>query len=330
MKIAVIFNTCGISGRENYINYISSIESFLNQNFLDFRVIVSSCFNSLFVRKTLMKHFGNRISYNFIDHMLPVNITFNKTAQVVTEAWKDIDTYLYVDSGINLQTDLNGLDKLYSLHKSGPFGMTCSRIDCDPGYWLWFGENIDGWSPYKNPSPQEDYECSKKMFENGNFIIPIGKTVNLHFQLFDNFIYKNFNKKIMPDIFASHSTEGTFTFLNACLNKKFIICKDVIAQHFTSMDGGSSGFRPEFENIPGYQHTIKFSNRKIMEIVDSIEALTCGFGYEECQKILMHDSNKFNKEGFSICPDLLKKFMLNFYLTKDEFDYSKINNLFII
>lgn len=330
MKMTIAFNTCGISGREIYHKYINSIRGILNQKFDDFRVVLSSCLNSHEVRSILFREFGSKISYCFMDEKLPVNITFNKAVQKMTETFGESETYLYVDSGVDISNDLDSLSKLYELHKSGPYGMTTSKADCDAGYWLWFGENVPGWSPHHSPSPQQDEECSRQMFLNGHFEIPVGKTVNLHFQLFDNSIYQNFNQKLMPDIFASHSTEGTFTFINSSLNRKFVIHKDVKVSHLTSMDGGSSGFRPEYAGVPGYQHTIHFSKKKIMDGVNSQEAKECGFGYEECQSILMHDKSKFDENGYSKDPERLKSFLINnFYLSEEELNYKNINCNFI-
>jgi hypothetical protein len=329
MKLTIIFNTCGISGNENVERYISSINSILNQKFDDFRVVLSSCLNSNKTKNRLINEFKNKISYSFIDELLPVNITFNKSVQSSVAHIGKSDGYLYVDSGIDMSNDLNTLSKLYDLHKSGPNGMTASRVDCDAGYWLWFGQNVPGWSPYHNPTPEQDFECSQAMFKNGNFTVPIGKTVNLHLQIFDNSIFESFDNRLMPDIFASHSTEGTFTFINSCLNKKFVVHKDVSVNHFTSMDGGSSGFRPERAGVPGYQHTINFSKKTIMDAVNSQEAKECGFGYEECQNILIHDESKFDENGFSKNPERLKKFLLEgFYLSKEEFSYENINHVF--
>jgi hypothetical protein len=330
MKLTVIFNTCGISGHENVERYISSIHSILNQNFNDFRVVLSSCQNSKAVRDRLMSEFKNRISYSFIDDVLPVNITFNKSVQSSVSNLGKSDGYLYIDSGIDMSDDLEALSKLYDLHKSGPNGMTASRVDCDAGYWLWFGQGVPGWDPHVSPTPQQDFECSQAMFRDGSFTVPIGKTVNLHLQIFDNSIFESFDGRLMPDIFASHSTEGVFSFINSCLNKKFVVHKDVFVRHLTAMDGGSSGFRPERAGVQGYRHTISFSKKTIMDVVDSQEAKNCGFGYEECQSILMHDKLKFDECGFSMDPERLKKFLLEgFYLSKEEFDYENINHVFL-
>lgn len=330
MKLTVIFNTCGISGNENVDRYIFSIRSILNQKFDDFRIVLSSCLNSNAAKDRLANEFKNTISYSFIDDFLPVNITFNKSVQSSVVNLGKSDGYLYVDSGVDMSSDLEVLAKLHHLHKSGPYGMTASRVDLDGGYWQWFGENIPGWNPRYHPTPDQDLECSQAMFKHGNFTIPIAKTVNLHCQIFDHSIFESFDNRLMPDIFASHATEATFSFINSCLNKKFIIHRNARVSHLTDMDGGSSGFRPERAGVPGYLHTIRFSKKKIIDSVNSQEAKDSGFGYEEPRNILMHDSSKFDENGFSKNPEKLKKFLLEgFYLSKEEFDYKNINNVFL-
>ena len=94
MKIAAIFNTCGISGRENVGNYITSIRNILDQDFDDFRVAISSCKNNKDTQNTLKEELGDSISYNFINEPLPVNVTFNHTCQKMTEAFGDIELSL--------------------------------------------------------------------------------------------------------------------------------------------------------------------------------------------------------------------------------------------
>ena len=319
-KLIVVFNTCGISGREDIHSYIKSIHSILNQNFQNYRIVVSSCLNSSLARNILVNEFGDKVSYNFINDKLPVNITFNHSVQKMVENYNEADGYLYIDSGIDFENNKSVLKDLYELHKSGPYGMTASRTNTDAGTFLWF----------KKGSGQSDESGQEDLFENGNFIIPVGKTTNLHVQIFDNKIFKEFEKRILPDIFASHCTESTFSFINAALCKKFIIAKHHILSHNTSMDGASSGFRPEYINKPPWKHLLDYAHKTIEEIILDPEAHASGFGYEECQNILMHNPDCYEENGFAKNPERLKKFIINnIYLKKCNFDYENINHIFI-
>ena len=319
-KLYVIFNTCGISGREHVDQYIKSIKSILNQNFPNLRVVISSCLNSPVVQNLLVKEFEDKVSYNFINEALPVNITFNHSVMKAVESFGPAEGYLYLDSGIDFENDQEVVQKLFSLHKSGPYGMTAGRVDTDAGTYLWFKEG----------SSQQDESGQEKLFANGHFVIPVGKTTNLHIQIFDHSIFENYNKRILPDIFASHCTESTFTFVNAAIKKQFIIHKDVLVKHLTSMDGASSGFRPEYARVPGWQHLLPQANKTIFDIINNPEAKACGFGYEECQEIMLHDPKQFDSNGYAKEPERLRKFIIeNIYLSEENFKYDQIFHQFI-
>lgn len=318
-KLLVFFNTCGISGREHVELYKKCIRAILDQEGEGFRIVLSSCLNTKGVRESIATEFKDRISYNFIDTLCPVNISFNHSVMKAVDVLGPADGYLYVDSGIFFGDDKLVLKKLHSLHTSGPYAMTAGRTNTDSGVFLWYGKG----------SCAEDESGQEELFANGHFVVPLAKTLNLHIQVFDHQLYEEFNHKLMPDIFASHSTEGVFTFLNACIKKKFIWHKDVQVIHHTGVDGGSSGFRPEYARVPGWKHTMSCSPRTIEEIIADPEAKAVGFGYEECQNILMHDPSKFDSDGFALDPVRLKKFMMNFYLPDTHFRYDLIDHHFI-
>lgn len=318
-KLIVVFNTCGISGREHVELYKKCLHSMLAQDLADTRIVVSSCLNSRQARQMLLQEFGPRLSYNFIDSRVTVNASFNHTVMQAVEVLGPADGYLYVDSGIFFKDDVQAFSKLHTLHTSGPYGMTAGRPSTDSGVFLWYGKGTCA----------EDESGQEEMFADGHFIVPVGKTLNLHVQVFDHALYEAFNHRIMPDIFASHSTEGIFTYLNACIKKKFIWHKDVKVDHFTGVDGGSSGFRPEYAGVPGWKHTLPSAPRTIEDLIADPEIKEVGVGYEECQNILMHDPSKFDENGYSKDPERLRKFLMNFYLPDANFRYDLIDYQFI-
>ena len=318
-KLIVFYNTCGISGREYVDLYKKCIYAMLNQDLDGVRIVFSSCLNSKQTRLAIMNEFNDRISYNIIDTLVPVNISFNHSVIKAVEMLGPADGYLYVDSGIFFGEDKQILRKLHTLHTAGRYGMTAGRTNTDSGVFLLYGKG----------KCAEDESGQEELFANGHFTVPLAKTLNLHIQVFDHQLYETFDHRLMPDIFASHSTEGTFTFLNACIKKKFIWHKDVQVSHFTGVDGGSSGFRPEYAGVPGWKHTMDCAPKTIEQIIADPEAKSVGFGYEECQNVLMHDPSKFDSDGFSLDPERLKKFMMNFYLPTTHFRYDMIDYHFI-
>lgn len=314
----VFFNTCGISRRERVDVYKDNIRALLNQEGDGFRIILSSCLNSRQALYSISEEFGNTISYSIINSFVPVNISFNKSVMNAIKIFGPAEAYLYIDSGISVEKDPLAFKKMLELHTSGPYGMTAGRTDTDSGmvFWLLGGDMCD-------ESRQEE------IFQNGNYVIPVGKSLNLHFQIFDHSLFENFDNRLLPDIFASHATESIFSFLNAAIKKKFIIHKDVRVRHFTAMDGGSSGFRPEYTGQPGWKHTLPIAPRTIEQIIADPRAKEVGCGYEEAQNILMHDPKLYDENGYSLKPEELRKFLMNFYLPIERFNYGLIETVFI-
>lgn len=314
--LLIVYNICGISGRETVSRYKQSITSLLNQTKKNIKIVVSSCLNSEAIRNNLKNHFGDSINYSFIDDKLPVNVTFNKTVQKTIKKFGNFKGYLFIDSGIDFPHDKNAIKKLFDIHCSGNYAMTASRTDTDAGTFLWFNEG----KYFGDESRQEI------LFKDGNLEMPIGKTINLHCQIFDHSIYESFGGKIIPDIFASHCTESVFSYLCASVNKKFVVVKNVIANHIVGMDGPSAGFRPETNPFPAWQHTFRTpSPSTILKIISDPEALESGFGYEECQNILPHKKEKYTAKGECKDPERLKAFIKNnLYLKKEDLDYETI------
>ncbi len=315
-KLLVVYNTCGISGRENVKFYTSALNSILAQQFDGMRVVISDCLSSEKTRNTLKYVYGNDISYNFIDEKLPVNVTFNHSVLEGVKKFGEFEGYLYVDSGVHFVHNKQ-IQLLYNLVKSDPYGMVSARVDQDSGYGLVFGfGKFEG-------DTSEDY----KLFENGDFVIPIGKGVNLHAQIFSNSIYKEYGR-VWTDIFSSWCSESVFSFICAAIKQKYVISKDVIVSHHQNVDGQSSGFSPQEWKIHGkdtFDHPFL-----IPSIIDVMKAgQKHGLGYEECQNVVMHDSSHYDENGYCKS-DNLKKYIKNFlYLPKNLLDYDRIKSTWI-
>jgi hypothetical protein len=266
-----------------------------------------------------MAEFGDDISYNLVNELHPVNVTFNHAALRAYEEFGDFDGYMFMDSGINFNDNPNVLKDMWELYRSGPYGMVAARTDTDTGTFLWFNEGTH----------HGDESGQNKLFENGHLIFPIGKTTNLHCQIFSKDIFFGMGKRLMPDIFASHCTESTFTFITAAVGQQFVMHKDVVVSHIVGMDGPSAGFRPEKQGIVPWRHLYR-SPKSIDEIISDPAALESGFGYEECQGILMHDESKYNERGYALTPKKLNDFIKNnIYLPESALNYSEINHKFI-
>ena len=310
-KLLVVYNTCGILRQnENPQQYISNIQSILDQNFDDMQIAVSSCLNSDAVKTTLKESFGDKISYNSIDLRLPVSITFNHTVHKCVEKYGEFEGYLYVDSGINFNSSSDNINKLYELFESNKYAMVCARTNEDMGFETWF-DSADG----------------TELFEDEKLIVPVGRAVNLHAQIFSHEILKTYGT-ILPDIFAGQCMESVFTFICAAIKKSWSVHRDVIVHHTTGMDGASAGFLPfawEMQGNKKWDHLIG-TKESILDII--ARGKEYGMGYEELQKICMHDVDKFDEQGHALDDRLAGYIRDNIYLQKSQLNYNDIEHNF--
>lgn len=314
MKILVIYNICGIkfNNLEMWSNHLQDI---LNQEYSNFTVAVSGCIvsNESKIELEKFKDKHSNIVFNWIEDKLPVNVTFNHTAQVCANQLGEFDGYLYVASDVKFGNDTKVIEKLAYLHQNSNSAMTYALVDNDHG--------LDGW--YADVWSELD-----KMLETDHFCINIGRTANMHVILFDKIIYQTFNNKIIPDIFASHCTETTYSYLAASLGKKYVVHnKDVMLGHIGFADGHSVGFIDEiqYNDSLAWKHLFK-SKIPAEERLLSDEAKASGFGYEAHRGLLAHDELMYDNDENHIEPQKLLDFLKKaIYLSNDEFDYKIIN-----
>lgn len=293
-EILVIYNICGISRNENHNYYCQAINSILSQNFPSFRLVISGCFVDEKIKKILHEQFGTKISYLWTDDKYPLNITFNYAVKKCISEYGEFKAYLYVDSGVTFGLDKNVISKMYDRIKKG-YAMVASKVDADDGYESW------GLHPK----------------ENEDFVVPLGKAVNLHCQMFHEDVYRTYNA-LAPDIFASDTSESISTFLCAAINKKWVVTHDVKLHHEFNMDGASSGFR--------HKHPLLFRSKKSIQDICA-EGKLLGFGYEEINYFCMHNSTKYDQDGNPLDERLLPFLKENLFLN-DSFDYTKISGSF--
>ena len=307
-KILVVYNICGISGRDikHFGYYIKCLDSILNQKFKGFHLALSSCQSHNFVKKELLNRFRNRISYNFIHDRLPVNITFNHTVLKCVENFGEFDAYVYMDCGVDLEENYETLQKMYNL-LGGEYAMVSGEVDNDMAMREWF-------------------RCDKiKEITDDHFVIPLGRALNLHLQMFSNEVFLKFNRRILPDIFERFGTESNFSFMCAALKKRWVFHKDILCHHDHFIDGASSGF--PMQDSCRWNQT--FSYPKTVAVIISEESTKLsGWGFEEWEGILMHNRDRFDENGFVKDDSLLNWINENIFHNKNTFDYSKINYSF--
>lgn len=308
-KILVVYNCCGIR-QNNLPMWSSHLENILKQNYEDFDVCISACKisdDSKSYFNELKTKYENKIILSFIDDVLPVNITFNKSC-IEASKYQNYDAYLYVASDVNFNDDINVLTKLVNLHFSDNIGITSGLVSADSGIDVWMGYQV------------------LNHLNHSHFEVPIGKTLNLHCMLFDKKIFESYNQKIIPDIFRTYCTESVFSFLTASLGLKYMIHnKSVFLTHLIGRDGSSVGFGGHRGWQDMFNPAISAQDRLMNQ-----EARDCGFGYEEYLNIFVHDSDKYNSDNTHKNPQVLHDFnKKSIFLSDEEFDYNKINIYFL-
>lgn len=309
MKLLIVYNTCGISGRDNTQFYIDAIKTIQSQTFKHYKLAISACLNPKEQIDRVIKE-SNPDFVNRIEEILPVNITFNSTVKEAVKQYGEFDGYLYLDSGIKF-TNIYQLEQLVRLFETKKFSMVSAQVNNDFG-WCWFGYPNDS---YKPTLPY-------------HLIVPVGRACNLHCQIFSNDILKEYGN-IIPDIFKSYCTESVLSFLNAAIKKQWVISCEVMVHHEFSipigqpdngdgMDGHSSGFR-----APGGTWDDVYPPYTMKEIISLEEGTSTGFGYEELHHIKDHNRSCFDENEYCI-NDKLKEFLKK-YLYRQDFDYDKIN-----
>ena len=284
-------------------------------------VVVSACLVSDNVFDRVKERFKKVcelgvLSFNRIYEKHPVNITFNHTVETVVKDKGEYQGYLYVDSG-SIPTLTNIIDEMMHLIKSGKYGMITAQPSTDTEYFSGLGIGRHR---------GDDTYAKEIMFKDGNYIIPVGKGMGTHVNLVSNKLRK-FYGRCYPDIFASHCTESTFSFMNAALRLQWIIMKNQTVDHIVSVDGQSSGFSPMDHVMGGgqtYDHPYRINS--ILDRVCTQEAWLLGMGYEECRGIMMHRPEEFDENQFCKNDWLKHKIKDILFLKKDELDYDNIKH----
>ncbi len=330
-KMLVVYNTCGLSGRENHEYYSLALKSILNQfgsvlcnskGNERFRVVVSDCCCSNTTRDILKNKFGDVVNFNLIDYRLPVNITFNQTVLTAVKHLGYFDSYIFVDSGINFGQDIFVLEKLYELYKSGPYSIVHGRATCDTGFQAFSG------LPYH----ENDYISYRDYFaKNGPYEVPLGCAVNTHVQLHGFQLLEAYGR-LIPDIFAGQCTESVMTFLAAAIKTKTVISHNTELEHVTGLDIPSVGFSPNQWEMSGrkrWDHLVV--DESIVDIIERGWGYGMGYaeGHAEGDGKIAHFPYMFDKDGFAKSDKLAPYIRDNLFLKKEQFDYDQISSTWI-
>lgn len=304
-KLLVVYNICELA-KINIDTYSHNIESILRQNYTNYKVAVSGCKVSDSTKIALQYQFMNKVSFCFIDDLFPVNITFNKTVKECIKKFGEFDGYIYIDSGIDFENQVNCLIEVNNrIDKS--IGMLDFQASNDNGYPNWFKK------------------AESDIFVQNDFKIPIGRAINLHVHFFDKSIY-DFYENLIPDIFLAYCTESIFSFQCAALQKNWMIIKDIVLLHNKSVDGATAGFNHSGKH--GQYWNNLYGDLNIYDIINDPLAKQYGLGYEEMAGIMVHDPKVYDENGFALCDELKYYIKDKLFLPKSILDYNNIESIF--
>lgn len=313
-KLLLVYNTYG--GLNQIPYYIDSIRSLMYQGIMDdsdnYKIAVSACCPSQMWEIQVENTFHDLISVNKVYDNVPVSVSFNDTVDKMVSHFGEFSNYLYIDSGINFWDPsgrFDALEALLQVHEQGGYAMTNAMISNDMGFESW---NIQ-------LKPDED------------FIFPVGQTTNLHAAIFSK-EWKDAYKRILPCRFASHCMESVFSQMAAAIHKKNCLTQKVNLFHCHSMDGASSGSRAIDPDRTPMSTTFPIGGLwfKTKKTVDEMhrEGYDIGFSIEECAEYWKHNPDAYDENGFAKSPLLKEFYAREVYLSKEDFDYSKMQTQF--
>lgn len=311
-KLYIAFNVCEISRQNNCDTYIEGITSIVDQPFFksNCKLVISGCGMTTRTKERLEKAFGSEASFSWVEDHVPISITFNLAILKMVEKFGAAEGYLYIDSGIRFLR-YNDLENLYKRLRDD-IGIVGAITTTDCGFHQWFGIE-------ERP---ENNDKVNELFKDEELILPIGKALNLHCQIFSNKLFEYYGK-LCPDIFSGYCLESTFSSLCTALRAKWIITNEVIVEHRYGMDVGSSCSQPvRWKAIGKKDYDHPFVIPSILDRIQGGEQY--GLFYEACQGIMLGDMAQYDENG--ICTnDQLKEFIKDkLFLHKDEFDYNSL------
>jgi hypothetical protein len=306
-KYLVVYNICEI-GRRNCEWYIKCIDNLLKLDHKKFHVAVSGCRVTEETKKELFNKFKDKISFCYTENFLSVNITFNLAVLKCVERFKEFTGYIYIDSGVNTEENYNLLEEIDNRVQTERFSMISVQTDTDHGHH-WFKKDHEH-NPY---------------IKDKDFIVPVGRCCNLHVSYFSNDLLNAFGR-LIPDIFNAYCTESVFSFLNASIQKQWVIIKDIILTHIKEKDGATLSY----DHIGPRQ--VPWNNlygcADMENIVNDPKAREVGLGYEELGGVLLHNPELYTSEGH-VKNDTLKKYIReNLFLKSNQLDYNHILHSF--
>ena len=317
MKTLLVYNICGLGNKPPLDYYINCIDSFLDQDFDDYRVLLSACKSDPQLVNDLYKKYKDTISYVYHHEIHTVNTTFNKAIQEFVKEKGPAESYLYVDSGCSFYNPVtNTLDNTilkntYNTFKKYNNSLISLQTDSDEAL--------------QTISPKYKYQSPDVQVVGDDLYVPLGHALNCHVTMFSNEMYEAYNNKLIPDVFRAHCTESTFRYLAAAVNTKWYVMKDQQVEHLKAVEGPSTGFYHVSKQNGTTWNNLLYE-RDALEFINNDTVRASGIGYEECNNILRYNPEAYDENDMPLDSENMKKLINKyFFLTKEELDYDNMN-----
>lgn len=321
-SLIIVHNICQI-GFLNYSHELSSqleywiktVQSLLDQDYKNYKIVISGCMVKPESKIALINRFGNKICYNFIDKIYTHNITFNKTIEKMVNHYGEHDGYIWIDSGIHCVGHRNVLSEINIRLKTNRYGIINIETETDAGWDMILGPGVKSYN-----------------FQGKDFIQPLKTCIPLHFACFSNELKKVYDR-LLPDVWRVGGNEFILPYMSATINKQTVIIKDLKVHHALGFNGGGSGF-PAPANE--YQQCDFLFGLTIQNVINKDEMRKTGMGFDDLdwgvhsEAHVIHNPELFTNEEFAIKHEELKNYILTyFYLPSNLLDYNSINCQFI-
>jgi len=324
-RILVIFNTCDIKNRgvnhaKMWVDNLKSLQECVTIQGVDF--IISDCMSSEESRNYMIRNLEN-VKFIFTNRLVPLQISFNNALLKSIEKLGAYSSYLYLDSGVYAKEKDNYFEKMYDiLIETDDLASLHILTDTDTG--LETTQKLTVLNKLKEENYLEKYTSIK-----------IGEFVNIHCQLFTEELRQAFRGRLLPDMISGPGgMESMFTYMSASINKRTACLLDNYVKrlgHLVSFDIPS-----QISPIP-VQQKIFSSDRSLSDILKKGKSL--GFGFNEVQggrdyitTYLDHDESLYVDElpkDENVRYYLHKFLKENLFLTKEEFDYDKLETTLV-
>lgn len=365
-KLLVVYNCCGILGKERHDIYIQHLTHLLEQDFQGFRVCISGCEVSKYTEGLLKDRFGDRLSYHWIDTRGTVNVGFNHTVSKCVKHFGRFDGYVYMASDVDVgprfaQPDTKGHDGykgwnngnlLRWMHDrlTGSWGQCESKeggVDCEQEA-KWF---VEGWplAPHKCCERHKDLMVQK----HGAKPSPLSSNVAMVAARVDNDNgYEWTGIKMQEDrdveVTLGKSCNLHMQAFGHSLLEAYgrlvpdIFTGDTTESVFTFL---CAAIKKKFiilhkptvhhkGNMDGGSSGLGRGATPFRPRYTDLKAICeeghqYGFGYEECSAYCIHDPFKYDAEGHPKDARLLPFMKQHLFLPPDALNYDGICSEFI-